>query len=63
MTQKELLYLEDAIGHEDVLIKICEEAVNNLDDEDLVSFIDGELGKHMNMKEKLISFIGEEYGR
>ena len=60
MTQKELLYIEDAIGHEDVIIKMCEEAVNTLDDEELISFMDSELGKHMNMKESLISFLEDK---
>ena len=34
MTQKELLYLEDAIKHEDIMVNMCTEAVNFIEDED-----------------------------
>lgn len=57
MTQKELLYLEEAISHEDIIINMCMEAVNTLEDDDLISFMDNEAGKHISMKEKLISFM------
>jgi hypothetical protein len=59
MTQKELLYLEDAIKHEDIMVNMCTEAVNFIEDEDLVSYMDNEAGKHMCMKEKLINFMEE----
>ena len=36
MTQKELLYLEDAIGHEQNIISIIEEKIEKLVDEKLV---------------------------
>ena len=32
MTQKELLYVEDAIGHEKNIISICNETLNCLED-------------------------------
>ena len=54
MTQKELLYLEDAIGHEDNIIKIIEESIKLLDDNDLVSFFDEELSIHNALKQNLI---------
>lgn len=57
MTQKELLYVEDAIKHEQILIDICNESINLLEDEDLCSFIETEVKKHMKMKEKLISLM------
>ena len=57
MTQKELLYVEDAIGHEANIIKICEDSLTKLEDEKLVKFLEKELKKHSGYKEKLISFL------
>ena len=39
MTEKELLYVEDAILHEKNIIAICNETINFLEDENLVSFL------------------------
>lgn len=55
MTQKELLYIEDAIGHENNIITIVEETIKNIQDEKLVTFLEQELQEHVSMKEKLIS--------
>lgn len=55
MTQKELLYVEDAIGHENNIICICEDMINNLDDEELISFMKKQVRKHTSMKEKLLN--------
>ena len=41
MTQKELLYLEDAITHEENLSKICEDYISKLEDEELQTFLKG----------------------
>ncbi len=60
MTQKELLYFEDAIGHEDVIIKVCEETMNKLEDESLKSFINDEIDTHTSMKEKLLNLLEEK---
>lgn len=57
MTQKELLYIEDAIGHEDTIIKVCENMINNLQDEKLKSFIEEELPIHQETKEKLLKML------
>lgn len=57
MTQKELLYLEDAIGHETNIITILEETMNLLEDKELVSFIKQETKKHNSMKEKLLKVL------
>ena len=59
MTQKELLYVEDAYKHEDNIIKICNETMNMLESDDLVSFFEKEVKKHTDMKEKLISLMEE----
>ena len=57
MTQKELLYLEDAVKHEENIIKICEETVNLLEDEKLVTFMKKEITKHENMKCELMDTL------
>lgn len=57
MTQKELLYVEDAIGHESNIIKICTDTLNKLEDENLVSFLEEELKKHKNIKRELINML------
>ena len=57
MTQKELLYLEDAVGHEDNIIKIAEDMIENLSDENLISFMQGELDSHMSIKNELINLL------
>ena len=53
MTQKELLYVEDAIGHEKNISSICEDMINNLEDKNLISFIKSELKKHEKTQKKL----------
>ena len=60
MTQKELLYLEDAINHEKNIIAICNNIVNTLEDENLVLFMEKEVKKHENMYEKLLSKMEEK---
>lgn len=59
MTQKELLYVEDAIAHEQSIIKILDNTINELDDEELVTFIKKETKKHHDMEEKLINLLEE----
>jgi len=57
MTQKELLYLEDAVKHECNIIKICEDSLEKLDDEKLVTFLKKEIKKHESMKCELIDML------
>ena len=57
MTQKELLYLEDAIGHEQSIITICEETADYLEDKNLISFMKTEKRKHESTKNKLIKLL------
>ena len=57
MTEKELLYMEDAIEHETNLISISELSVENLEDKDLKTFMKGQLKKHKNLKEKLMTIM------
>ena len=60
MTQKELLYIEDAIEHESIIIKILEDTKNRLDDDELISFIDTNINTHTTMKENLINKLEEK---
>ena len=61
MTQKELLYVEDAIGHENNIISICNETIGCLSDDKLISFMKNEVKKHINLRDKLLSLLKEKY--
>ena len=60
MTQKELLYVEDAISHEKNIMDICDFSIMNIDDDDLVSFFEKEMKKHKSMHEKLTKLLEEK---
>ena len=60
MTQKELLYIEDAVGHEGNIIKILEDTINNLEDNKLVTFLKNELKRHTAMHEKLMYVLEDK---
>lgn len=60
MTQKELLYLEDAVSHEENIIKIIEQTKENLQDEKLRLFLEKELQDHVSMKKELIEKLEEK---
>ena len=60
MTQKELLYVEDAVGHEQNLIKILTETINLLQNTDLKNFLSGELKIHQDIKTELMNLLGGE---
>ena len=57
MTQKELLYFEDAIGHESNMFKVLIETINNIQDEELISFLNHQIEKHQDKKNKLINTL------
>lgn len=60
MTQKELLYVEDAVNHEQSIIKICEETRNMLEDQKLIDLIDSQIQSHQETKENLIQLLEEK---
>lgn len=60
MTQKELLYVEDAVGHETNIIAIVTDTINNLQDEELKDFMKEELNEHIAFKVELINLL-EDY--
>lgn len=55
MTQKELLYYEDAVSHEDILLKVCQEAVSKLENEQLIEIMQAEITRHTNLKNILMN--------
>ena len=57
MTQKELLYVEDAIGHEKVIIDVCNDLLTHMDDEELISFIENEISNHEQVKNNLTNML------
>lgn len=59
MTQKELLYLEDATCHEQSIISILEDSIEKLEDDNLKEFIQEELDKHNGIKENLLNLLEE----
>ena len=60
MTQKELSYVEDAIGHVENIIKIMKEEINDLEDDEVVNFIEKEVNIHSSLKEKLMNLLKEK---
>ena len=60
MTQKELLYYEDAIGHEKSIVSICQDMSSKLEDESLKSFIDNEITLHESMQNELMNMLEEK---
>ena len=60
MTQKELLYVEDAIGHETNIISIATDISEKLEDEELVSFMEEQIENHISMKDKLMTLLEEK---
>ena len=60
MTQKELLYFEDAIMHIDSIIKILNHSKQIIDDDNISNFIDNELSKQQSLKEQLMNTLGDK---
>ena len=60
MTQKELLYVKDAVEHEKSIVQILENTKKNLEDESLVSFCDSEIEKHNTLCDSLINLLEEK---
>lgn len=49
MSPKELLYIEDALGHEKFLKTQCQQAIQNLSDPALKGFVQQMLQKHTEL--------------
>ncbi len=59
MTQKELLYVEDAICHEQTIIKILENTAKELKDEKLIKYVKNDIKNHQKMETKLTNLLEE----
>ena len=57
MTEKELAYFEDAVGHEGNIVKILDNSISMVEDSSIKEFMESEVNKHKDRKEKLISFL------
>ena len=53
MIQKELLYVEDAINHEKNMVKILNDKINELEDNQLVDYINQEIKDHKKQQKEL----------
>ena len=57
LTQKELLYFEDAIGHEKSIKSILSESIKTITDENIKSFLESEIKVHENLENDLMSLL------
>ena len=60
MTQKELLYVEDAVMHESNIIKLLTLSINNLENTDLKDFLEEKLNEHIAFKLELINVLEDK---
>ena len=59
MTQKELLYVEDAIEHQRTIIETITWAIEQLEDEDLADYLNNELLTHQKLESNLMKLLKE----
>ena len=55
-----MLYVEDAIGHEQNVGAIVSDAIDQLEDKTLKTFLKGELKKHQAIEAKLMNLLESE---
>lgn len=60
MTNKELLYIEDAFEHEKSTIDILISILDSISDEEVCSFIEDEITKHKNIKKSFKKLLESE---
>ena len=60
MTQKELLYLEDACMHEQVLLEVLNESKNNVEDDSFIEFFDNQISIHQDMLDDLKNLLEDK---
>ena len=60
MTEKELLYVEDAINHELYMITTCKEVEDCLTDENLVKLVKKLGRKHESILSMFMDLLSEE---
>ncbi len=57
MSPKELLYIEDALGHEKFFMTQCQEAVQKLQDKELQQYAQQMYGKHQEIFGKFYNLV------
>ena len=58
MSPKELLYIEDALGHEKQIKETCLSSANTLEDAELKSFVSDLGAKHQTCFENFYKLLG-----
>ena len=58
VTPKELLYIEDALGHEKQVKETCQSSINLLEDAELKSFVSQLCTKHQTCFENFYRLLG-----
>ena len=59
MTQKELLYVEDAIGHEKTILAFIAEMLKQLKDQNIQDFMKKEEKSHQQQEKDLTKLLEE----
>ncbi len=57
MTEKELLYVEDAVNHELYMIQLCTDIMDCLTDEELVKNVKKMKTKHESLLKKFLEIL------
>lgn len=58
MSPKELLYIEDALGHEKQIKCTCQDSAAKLEDKELASFASSLAQKHTECFNKFLGLVG-----
>lgn len=61
MSPKELLYIEDALGHEKQIKATCSEGATKLEDKALASFVQSVGERHTACFNKFYGLVGGNY--
>ena len=57
MSPKELLYVEDALGHEKILKAQCQQALNELTDPELKGFVPQMMNDHQQLFSQFFQLV------
>lgn len=57
MSPKELLYIEDALGHEKFLKTQCQQAMQNLTDPELKNYVQQLMTKHQELFDQFYQLV------
>ena len=63
MSPKELLYIEDALGHEKQIQVTCQDSANQLEDKALANFVTSVAQKHAECFNKFYGLVGGNNAR